>query len=124
VLPSHLTKETAMNTKTKTILSAATAATLFLAAPLTAFADGRDRGHRGWGPQHHSSHPGHGWKHGHARQGHWQSAPRVYYPAPRVFVAPPPVFVPVPAPVIAVPAPYPFPHHPGNSVNIGFRLFF
>lgn len=104
------------------LITTAAAATLLLAAPLAAFADGRDHRSRGWGHPSHSH--SHGWKHGHARQGHWQSAPHVYYPAPRVFVAPPPVFVSVPAPVIAVPAPYPFPHHPGNSVNIGFRLFF
>jgi hypothetical protein len=132
VLPSHLTKETAMNTKTKTILSVATAATLLLAAPLAAFADGRDYGYRdgyrGWGPQPYASHPGNGWKHGHYKHGYAygpaRGQPYYYYPAPRVVVAPPPVYVPVPAPVIAVPAPYPYPQYPGNSVNIGFRLFF
>jgi hypothetical protein len=107
------------------LITAAAAATLLLAAPLAAFADGRDNGYRGWGPQPYSSHPGKGWKNGHYKPGYAYGPARVqpyYYPAP--YVVAPRVYVPVPAPVIAVPAPYPFPHHPGNSVNIGFRLFF
>jgi hypothetical protein len=129
VLPSHLTKETAMKTKTKTLITTAAAATLLLAAPLAAFADG---GRHGWGDSR-----GHGWKHGHNKHGNWYGPPRVahVYPAPRVvarpvFVPAPVVAVPgavvaVPAPVVAVPAPYPYyPAVPSSSVSIGFRLFF
>jgi hypothetical protein len=109
----------------KRLITTAAAATLLLAAPLAALADGRDHGYRGWGPQSHSYNPGHGWKHGHSKPGYAYGPARVqpyYYPAP--YVVTPRVYVPVPAPVIAVPAPYPYPHYPGNSVNIGFRLFF
>jgi hypothetical protein len=133
VLPSHLTKETAMSTKTKTLITTAAAATLLLVAPLAAFADG---GRHGWGDYRYSNDRGHGWKHGHSKHGYWQGPPRVayVYPAPRVvtrpvFVpapvvaVPAPVF-PVPAPVVAVPAPYPYPPVPSSSVSIGFRLFF
>jgi hypothetical protein len=102
----------------KTLITAATAATLLLTAPF-AFADGRDHGHRGsWG---HG-----GYKHGHYHKGYGPvRVDRYYYPAPRV-VVPHPVYVPVPAPVVAVPAPYsyPYPHRPTNSVDIGFRIFF
>ena len=113
--------------KTKTMITAAAAATLLLAAPLAAFADGGGR--HGWGQSRHSHDRGHGWKNGHYKHGYWQGPPRVthVYPAPLVVTRP--VFVPapvvaVPAPVIAVPAPYPYPHHPAGNVSIGFRLFF
>ncbi|HSD42583.1 MAG TPA: hypothetical protein VLD36_12030 [Burkholderiales bacterium] len=115
-----------MKTKTKTMITAAAAATLLLAAPLAAFADG---GRHGWGNSRYSHDRGHGWKHGHYKPGYAYGPARVqpyYYPAPRVVV--PPVYVPVPAPVVAVPVPapypYPYPHRPANSVDIGFRLFF
>jgi hypothetical protein len=105
----------------KTLITAATAATLLLTAPF-AFADGRDHGHRGsWGHGY-----AHGYKHGHYHKGYGPvRVDRYYYPAPRV-VVPHPVYVPVPAPVVAVPAPYPYPypHRPANSVDIGFRIFF
>jgi hypothetical protein len=111
--------------KTKTIITTATAATLLLAAPLAAVAHDGD-GRPGWGRPGYSHDRGHGWKSGH---GYWYGAPRVYYPAPRIVA--PPVYVPVPAPVVAVPAPvvavpapYPYPRHPVNSVDIGFRFFF
>jgi hypothetical protein len=109
----------------KSLITIAAATTLLLAAPIAAFADGRDHGYRGWGPQPYSSHPGKGWTHGHYKPGYAYGPARVqpyYYPAPRVVA--PPVYVPVPAPVIAVPAPYPYPQYPASSVNIGFRLFF
>jgi hypothetical protein len=115
VLPSHLTKETAMNTKT--MITTTAAATLLLAAPLAALAHDQ---HGSWGHDR-----GHGWKHGHYKPGYAYAPARVqpyYYPAPRIVA--PRVYVPVPAPVVAVPAPYPYPVYPANSVNIGFRLFF
>jgi hypothetical protein len=114
----------------KKLITTAAAATLLLAAPLAAFAGDRGHGYGGWGPPQ-----GQGWKHGHAKQGHWRAAPRVYYPAAPVYypaapvyypaprvVVPPPVFVP--APVVAVPAPYPYPQGPVGNVSIGFRFFF
>jgi hypothetical protein len=109
VLPSHLTKETAM--KTKTMITTALTATLLVAAPLAALA------HDDHGSWDHGR--GHGWQHGYYRPGYVYAPVRVqpyYYPAP--------VYVPVPAPVVAVPAPYPYPSAPVGNVSIGFRLFF
>jgi hypothetical protein len=108
----------------KKLITTAAAATLFLTAPLAAFAHDNGPGYGGWGSQPYAS-PGNGWKHGHYKQGYRPAyvRPYAYYPAPRVVARP--VYVPVlPAPVVAVPAPYPYPYPPANSVNIGFRLFF
>jgi len=108
----------------KSLITKLAAATLLVAAPLAAFAHDGD-GRRGWSNPGYSNDRGHGWKNGHYKPGYAYGPARVqpyYYPAPHVFA--PRVYVPVPAPVFAVPAPYPYPQYPGNSVNIGFRLFF
>lgn len=114
----------------KRLITATAATTLALAAPL-AFARDNDHGYGGWGSHGYSpNYNGQGWKHGHAKRGHWYGAPQAYYPAPQVYYPAPRVVYPaprvyVPAPVVVVPAPVPPPvPFPSSSVSIGFRFFF